>query len=1257
MSLVLCAAGLAFGQLNTTTMDGTVSDPQGALIPNAEVTVTNNLTGQVIRTLTNDRGHWAVPSLSTATYSVAVSAAGFKKAEKKDVRLDAGIPATVNMTLEVGAVSETIEVTGGADVLQTSSATVSSDLTGRQVHDLPIPSRNATDLLVTMPGTQTPAGPRNTTFQGLPQATMNMTLDGVNIQDNLLKNGSGGAFYPVVYPRTDAVEEVSVTSAASGAESLGEGAVQIKFVTKSGTNEWHGGTFLQERNTFLNANTYFNNIDGLARDRILLHQIGAHIGGPILKNRLFIFFNYEVFRFPQSWNAGSFQSGGFLTVLTDSARNGIFTYQDTTGKLQQVNLYSLAGAAGFTSTPDPIIAGTLSQIAAATTKGSLFSRVASNNDYNRQNFNFLTPGEHKIDFPQGKLDYIISSKHHFEATGGVNPYRLFPDGINGVIPIFPGSGTVLGSPNNAGQREAFWTGSTAVRSTWTPHWTSEVRFGMSSGNVLFFNDVTPNLFAPWRGYAPSFGYVTNPYTRSSFSRRNDPVAQLNGNASWTHGAHLVNFGGSFSQINEWQQSGGTQFIPGLSFGVVSTDPILNIFTAGANGNFPNASAADLANAESLYALLTGRVSSITRSVVIDEKTHNYGANGSVDRVRQREFGMYAQDSWKVNRRFTLNYGLRFENQYPFRSLSGTYTRPGFAGLYGISGVGDIFKPGTLTGTIPQLSLVNSPDVAGYSPTRFVSPTVGVALVLPKMSGPLGLLFGNDGQSVLRGGFAVTSTREQFTITGVWGSNQGRTINTSVDPTTNAPDVFGAAGSVQFRDSSLPLRTVATTPSYPLAVVGGNSLNDYDPNIKARYVESWNIGFQRSFSPNTALEVRYVGNRSVRAWTTLNLNEVNIFENGFLDQFKIAQNNLTIARSVNSGSNDFTNKGLPGQKDIPIITTALGTSPNSTQANQVAQGQAAALAGSIASNSAQMARLVAAGYPANLFEANPATGGSGANLTTNQGGSTYNSLQIELNRRMSNTGLLAGISYTWSHSLSTGNILTLRNMDGVTFPSAFDQRHAFKFNYIYELPFGPHKHFLSGVQNVVARKAVEGWQLSGISRINSGIPSRLLSGRSTYNGTDAGVVLYNMTTSQLQNMMHIRKDGSGIVYYLPQNVIDNSLAAFQLNTKTLDTNAPYIGPANTPGQFGNQVFLYGPWFQKWDFSLVKKTKIGEKGKEIEFRANALNAFNLTNFFLVGSNAGNITVNTAFGQTRNAFNDINSTNDPGSRLIEFQLRFSF
>jgi hypothetical protein len=1255
-AVLLIFAAAAFAQINTSVMDGTVTDPQGALIPHAEVTVTNTLTGQKFSTVTDDKGHWAIPALPTAIYGVAVTAPGFKKAQKADVKMDAGIPSTVNLVLEVGAVSEVVEVVGGAEVVQSTSATVSSDLTGRQVNDLPIPSRNATDLIVTLPGTNTPAGPRNTTFDGLPQATVNMTLDGVNIQDNLLKNGSGGAFYPVVYPRTDAIEEVSVTTAASGAESLGEGAIQVKFVTKSGTNNWHGGGFWQERNTFFDANTYFNNIDGLARDRIMLHQVGAHIGGPIVKNKLFIFFNYEVFRFPQSWNEAQ-DKGAQLTVLTDPARNGIFTYKDSSGQLRTVDLYTLAASSGYPSTPDPLIANTLSQISAATAQSGILTSRATANDYNRNNYNFLAPGEHKIDFPQGKLDWIINSKHHWEATGGVNPYRLFPDGINAVIPVFPGSGTVLGSKVNAGQREAFWTGSTALRSTWTPRLTSEIRFGMSSGNVLFFNDVGPSLFAPWRGYAPNMaGFVTVPYNANTFSRRNDPVGQLQGSLTWVHGSHLVNVGGSASQIGEWQASWSTQAIPRVSFGVQSTDPILSLFSST---NFPGSSASDLTNAENLYALLTGRVSSITQSVVLGEQSKTFGNNPVVSRYRQREFGLYIQDSWKINPRLTVNYGLRLENQYPFHSLNNTFTRPGYAGLFGTSGVGNLFQPGASGGAAPQLSLVGS-DTVGYSAVHFPSPTVGVAFVLPKGPGPLGWLLGHDGNSVLRGGYSIATIREQFTVP--WSGNQGVSINTSSDPISTNTAAFGAAGSVLFRNATLPSVSVPATPSYPLALAPGNTIADYDPNIKNRYVESWNVGFQRTLTPDTVLEVRYVGNLSARAWATLNLNEVNIVESGFVSQFQAAQNNLAIANGesvaqLTSGSlksTNFFNQGLAGQKDVPIISTALASASNSTLANYVAQGQAGAFANSIAGNTAQMARLVAAGYPANLFQVNPATGGSAVNLTTNQGGSRYNSMQIELRRRLSH-GLLVGASYTLSHAFTANQILSLRDRTGVTYPSAFDQRDGIKVNWVYELPIGQ-GHRLLASSNPVLRKAAEGWQVAGIARLQSGTPSELISGRQTFNGLDSGVVLHNITTSQLQSMVNIAKQGNLIVDYLPQSLINNTLAAFQLVNTPLDPSQPYIGPALTPGQYGNQVFLYGPWFQKWDVSLVKRTKLRE-GKIIEFRAQALNIFNHPNFFLVPNSSGNITINNLFGQTRNAFNDINSTNDPGSRVMDFQLRFSF
>jgi hypothetical protein len=565
------------------------------------------------------------------------------------------------------------------------------------------------------------------------------------------------------------------------------------------------------------------------------------------------------------------------------------------------------------------------------------------------------------------------------------------------------------------------------------------------------------------------------------------------------------------------------------------------------------------------------------------------------------------------------------------------------------------------------NVIPNGDIQGYPPTRFWAPTVGLAWTLPKFEGPIGWLLGKGGDgSVLRGGFSVAPTRGDFTgITGVWGANQGRTITTSVNPSTN-PQFFGAPGSVLFRDQTLPSMPFAATPTYPLPVNAGNSVNDFDPNLKSRYVMSWNLGLQRSLTRDTVLEVRYVGNRSARLWTTLNLNEVNIVQSGFLTQFQDAQNNLAIARQATPNSVNFGNQGLPGQKDVPLITTGLGLSSDTTTANLLLRGQAGDLASTIANTAANMTRLTKAGYPANLFEVNPTTVGGRASLTTNLGGTTYNGLQIEVRRRFSN-GVLIGASYTWSHALSFGNILSLHGLDNGQYevPSAFDIRHAVKLNWIYELPFGSSHRLLGGAHNSILRTAVSGWQISGVSRIQSGTPSQLIGNRGTFNPGDNGVVLHNLTTSQLQSMISIRKtstitasgQANGIVYYLPQSLIDNTLAAFQLNGKALDPNAPYIGPASTAGQYGDQVILYGPWLPRFDLSLVKHTKIGEK-KDIEFRANALNAFNLTNFFLVNSGAGNITVNSlAFGQTTNAYRDYNSTNDTGARMVEFGLRFTF
>jgi len=362
----------------------------------------------------------------------------------------------------------------------------------------------------------------------------------------------------------------------------------------------------------------------------------------------------------------------------------------------------------------------------------------------------------------------------------------------------------------------------------------------------------------------------------------------------------------------------------------------------------------------------------------------------------------------------------------------------------------------------------------------------------------------------------------------------------------------------------------------------------------------------------------------------------------------------------------------------MITTALASNTDATSASQIENGQAGALANAIATNVTRMARLTGAGFPVNLFQVNPTMSNGDATILTNGGDTNYHGLQTEVRRRLSQGLLLQG-SYVWSHSISNqqsqgrgGNFTTLRDPGYDKGPSPFDIRHGIKMNWLFELPIGNGRRFLSGIDNPIVNKILGGWQLASVTRVQSGSPIRLTSGRSTFNTNDSGVILNNITEKQLREMVEIRKvtlpatansAPIGAVYYFPQALVDNTNAAFEVNGKTLanlDRNAPYIGPPTSPGQLGSRVYIYGPWQQKWDFSLLKKTYIGERAN-FEFRMQTLNAFNRTNFLLFAPGNGISTTlaasNATFGQTTGAYRDLSNTNDPGGRILEFSLRFNY
>src|SRR6476646_7944989 len=255
---ILIFESICVGQGGSTgSIAGTVTDPNKAVVAGATVVITNNATKEEFTVVTNDEGYFRVPSVNAGVYTATVNGQGFKKTVVTDIKVNVGTPSSITVQMALGAPTEQVTVTGGGELLHTENATVGTTLTGRQIKEIPTASRDALDLVLTMPGTATPGRPRTSTVNGLPKGALNITIDGINVQDNLLKSSDG--FFTYVRPRTDAIDEVTVSTATPGAESSGEGAVQIKFTTEGGSSQYHGGVYWYHRNPALNANYWFDN--------------------------------------------------------------------------------------------------------------------------------------------------------------------------------------------------------------------------------------------------------------------------------------------------------------------------------------------------------------------------------------------------------------------------------------------------------------------------------------------------------------------------------------------------------------------------------------------------------------------------------------------------------------------------------------------------------------------------------------------------------------------------------------------------------------------------------------------------------------------------------------------------------------------------------------------------------------------------------------------------------------------------------------
>ncbi|HEX8071187.1 MAG TPA: TonB-dependent receptor [Pyrinomonadaceae bacterium] len=1303
VALIALLSAAAFGQAVTTgAIAGTVTDQAGAIVANANVSVKNDATGNVTETQTADNGTFNVASLPTGSYTVTISAPNFKQTIVKDVKVNVGSPSSINVALEVGAVSEQVTITGaGGELLQTQTATVGQTITGRQITDLPFTSRDALDLVLLLPGTATPGTPRTSTVNGLPKGSLNITLDGVNVQDNNLKSSFGGGFFTYVRPRIDAIDEVTVSTATPGAESSGEGAVQLKFVTRSGTNEFHGSAYEYHRETSFNANYWFNNRNNLQRDPIHLNQYGGRVGGPIFipgvfntkRDKAFFFTNLEEFRLPEAISRTR-------TILNPSAEQGLYTLASG-AQLNILNIVAARSNCGTTAAPvpctstvDPTISALLAKIRASTAQGSLSRR-----DDNRQFFNFTNLGGQLRRFAAVRFDYNVTSKHHLE---NIWNYQRFGgadvDFLNGVDPPFPGFNAGVG-----GQHSLRFTNATALRSTITSNIVNEARFGIQGGNSFFRDTVSPASFADQRGFAINFPFaLTSPFAARSNQRRNSPVKTFTDTVTWVKGTHTLNMGGTFSQYNNWTNA-LNNIVPSLTLGVDTTDPVNGVFTSA---NFPGASGTDLTNIRNIYALLVGRVTAVNANAYLNESGDKLAYLGeSVRRFRLREYGGFAQDSWRFRPNLTLNYGLRYEIQEPIVSENRAVTQTTEAGLFGVSGFGRLFQPGVQSGASPTLFNVLEPGVKAYRSdhSKFL-PSVGFAYSPDWKSGIMHRFFGDQGQTVLRAGYSISTTREGLSIgASILGSNPG-----GVTAATRSIAIGNLTPGSNFRDAATTTPPTLAAPTFPQQGSISASANAFESNLRTGYVQSWSGGIQRELTKDMVVEVRYVGNRGVKLWRQLNLNEINTVENNFFNEFRAMQRNLAANVAANRCQAGVTTAGCQfnfayfgegtGTSPLPItlgylrgcVPNAAGActstyDPNLASQYTSANFRNAALYSLLSPNRADpqgfasllfnsaglRANAASINLARNLFIVNPDYLG-GAFLVTNTGRSYYDGLTIELRRRLSQGLLLQG-SYTLSKAqtnmyASNDDLFdqppTLRNDRLGRTVSPFDIRHGFKMNWIYELPFGRGKMW-GGDVGKLANWAIGGWEWHGTARLQSGTPFNF-----------GNVQLVGMTKKDLQKAIEVRKNPSR-VDFLPQDIIDNTIRAFNVDVtsstgySTLGVpTGRYIAPASSggcvqafSGQCGfSRLVLYGPRFFRFDTSVVKKIRFTEN-TNIELRAEFLNAINNQNFKIgaPGSEVVNFAYtdlqSTDFGQTTNAYRDISTTNDPGGRIIQFVLRFNF
>ena len=1249
--LLICVVGcrlLVFGQA-TTSLRGHVTDSSGAAISGAHCELTLIATGAVRQGKTDERGEYQFVQLPPGEYSLKVSEQGFAGLEKRGMDLLVGQPATVDVVLSVAKVTQDVEVQVDVQpMLNTTDATLGNAFSQEHIASLPIEGRNVPDLLSLQPGVtflgrtdsnngtnsvgNSSSDSRSGAVNGGHSDQSNITLDGVDVND--INNGY--AFTSVLRVTQDSISEFRVTTSNPDAAEGRSSGAQVGLITKSGTNHIHGSAYEYNRSSLFEANSFFNKqqqLDAGQANRppkLIRNVFGASIGGPVLRDHLFYFLNYEGRRDAEG---ESVYAG---TVPTPSLRAGNIQYVNTSGSVT-------------TLTPAQIQAMDPQGIGVNQNVLAIFANYPQPNDpsqgdsLNTQGFRFPYNLHRTYNTYTGRFDWNITGKQSIFWRGNLQ------NDDEPTTPAFPGeppSTRVL--TNNKG----FAFGYTAII---TPNLVNAVRYGFTRQGV----DNAGLSNQP----EVSFSGIASP---QAFTRSTGVIIPLHNvvdDLSWTKHDHSFQFGANLRFIDDQRRSNANSF-PG---GQMNAGWLANGSTVAGNGGaFDPEAYGYPAVAKSFKNRYNSALLSDVGIITEGDAVYNYTKEGTALPLgtplkrdyRWNEYEFYAQDSWKALKNLTITYGVRYSLLQPPTETTGTQV-----GTCKISG--GACTPFSLTdyflGSAAQAAQGGAANAVGEigfdlngrsngkpdfwnMEKKDIGPRIAFAYSPNAREGFLNKLLG-DGKSSIRAGYSLVfdhfgaATVNTFDTTGSFG------LSSQI---SNVPGSVEVGTAPRFTDlTTIPAEVIPAAPPGGFPAVPDTSLFaiswGMDSKIKTPYSHLLDFSIARQLHNGSSIEVAYVGRLAHRLLAQEDVAMPINLKAGGSTYFAEAAQMSKLARAGTDvstvGPNPYWEQLFSALDNVDL---GYGAGPVSATQNvyQIFQqnlyNETYALFSLDLPESQTGAGINPGGaYPSYRFYHDQY---SALYAWRSIAYSNYHALQV-VYRQQIGAGMFADLNYTYSKSmdiasqserLSTSgannnaqiiNTWAPNQLYGV---SDYDATHQMNANYVWDIPVGRGRRFM-GSGNRLVDSLLGGWQTTGIIRWTSGLPFAVNEGGNWPTNWD----IEGWATQVAKIPSRAAKRG-----HLAQRFADPQ-AVFAAFDYTL------------PGDSGTRNPLRGDGYYDWDAGLNKSFALTEHTR-LQVRWET---FNVTNSVRFDSHSINSTLDNAtnFGNATVLLTD--------QRKAQLAARFEF